>query len=339
MKRSTSVALVCLALTGACSKVKDFEKKTASMEKTTKEMSGTTNEMKATTTTMYRQIRSKEAEETRERKWKEIRDKNNEMGEKFAAAAVYFKSFEFQLWNDNEKYDDAESREVLFLDAANEFTRRICDIYPDVNTKKMSPSKEGKRHNAEKAFYAIAATLHFNHSYQEGLEKAQGTKLVSFYDLMKRSLIKDLNGEHLEEHEQVLVSGMNKEIMIELLKARVDILAALAVKDLTDKRDMTLGQKAKALLFKITGGRLGSIDLPETFDKANEATKLTVETRLNEAVKVRNFLREIGISKNVEKTIKSAIQNIDFNEKNPQSKKGDDKRKNQIKTLISRILE
>lgn len=340
MKSSVLLTIIFLSLVvGGCSKVKDFEEKTKSMEQTTKEMSGTTNEMKSTTTTMYQQIRSKEAEDTRTKKFEALMDSKNDMGAKFASAAVYFKSFEFQLWNADVKYDDAESRDILFLDATNEFTRRICDIYEDVNTRNMSPTKEGKRYNAEMAFYALAATIHMNHHYQEELVKNKNVKAVSFYDLVKNSLLKDINGQHQEEHEITLMAGMNKEIMIELIKARVDILSALALKDLTDKRNMTLGQKAKALIFKITGGRLGSIDLPETYDKANEATKITIESRLDGALKARNFLREIGINKEMEKTLKSALTYIDFNEKNNSADKVDDKRKEKIHTLVTGLLE
>jgi hypothetical protein len=338
MKGTTTIALLTLALTSGCSKVKDFENKTASMEKTTKEMSSTTNEMKSTTTTMYQQVRSKEAEDTRSKKFDLLLNEDNNFGAKFAASAVYFKSFEFQLWNADVQYEDAHSREELFLDAVNEFTRRVSDIYEEIDTHKMSPTKTGSSHNFEMAFYSLGATMHFNHAFQEDLARDKNIPTISFYDLVKKSLLKDLNGQSLEDYEVTLVSGMNKEIMIELIKARVDILTALALKDLTDKRNMTIGQKAKALLFQITGGRIGAIDLPETYDSTNTATKMTVETRLEGAMKARNFLKEIGVSKDLEKTLSSALFNIDFNEQNPKPSKVQDKHKDNIKFLINNLL-
>src|SRR5688500_16525815 len=115
MRNLSSITLLCLLMSSACSKLKEFEEKTDSMERTTRDMSSTTNEMKATTTTMYQQIRSKEAEDTRAKKFETLTNPEKDMGEKFTAASIYFKSFEFQLWNDNVKYEDAKSREILYL--------------------------------------------------------------------------------------------------------------------------------------------------------------------------------------------------------------------------------
>jgi hypothetical protein len=340
MVRIKIALFTCLAFSGACSKVKDFEDKTKSMERTTRDMSSTTTQMRGTTTTMYQQIRSKEAEDTRAQKFDQLLDRTKKMGEKFTAAAVYFKSFEYQLWNADVQYDDAESREVLYLDAANEFTRRISDVYEEINLDKMDPTKSGRSHNSEMAFYALAGAMHMNHHFQEELVKNKpNLEAVSFYDLIKKALLRDMQQKRLAEHEIVLMSGMNKEIMIELIKARVDIIAALAVKDLTDMRDMTIGQKAKAALFRLTGGRLGTIDLPETFDRANDATKETIEIRLDAANNARKFLREIGVQKNVERTIKSALSNIDFNENREVADDASDRRKENVRRLIGEILD
>ena len=128
--------------------------------------------------------------------------------------------------------------------------------------------------------------------------------------------------------------------MSELMRARVDITGALALKNLTDKDEMALGQKAKGLIFKITGGKLGSIDLPETYDKSNETTKEFTETYLDAAVKAKMFLREIGVEKSLEKTLKSAYKNIDFNEKKQtEAEKAQvDEKKDNIKKLINDLM-
>lgn len=337
MKHSIYFLLITLFIFSSCSKVKEFENKTASMEKTTKEMSSTTNQMKSTTTTMYQQIRSKEAEDTRASKFEDLLNDEKNFGEKFTAAGVYFKSFEFQLWNPNVNYEDVSNREDLFLDAANEFTKRISDIYEEINVNSMSPTKTGKSKNEEMAFYSLAATMHFIHSHQQDLADKNNLDSISLYDLIKGALLKDINHDNLSEYEIVLLSGINKEIMIELIKARVDILSALALKDLTDKRKMSFGQKAAAFFFKISGGRIGTIDLPEVYEKSNEATKITVANRLEGAMKARNFLKEIGVSKDLEKTLRSAFSNIDLNNSDERSKAEDDYRKN-IKFLINNLL-
>lgn len=337
MKKS-SIALACLLLTTACSKVKELDQRTESMEKTTKEMSGTTGAMKETTSTMYQQIRSKEAEDTRDEKFNVLMKKEADSGERVTAAGVYFRSMEFQLWNNNGSFDNKGALQGYYLDAANEFTRRILDLYEKINLKKMSPTKNNKM---DMSFYALAAAVHMNHHYQEELAKNKKTVPTSMYDLIKNALIKDYENKRLLEHEEVLVSGINREIMIELLKARVDMLSALALKNLTDKRDMTLTQKAKGLLFKLTNGSLGTIDLPEVYGTSNEASKIYVEKYLDGALKAKKFLETIGIEKELEKTLKSAYENIEFNDKIPASAEKEetlDNKKEVIRGLINDLL-
>lgn len=337
MKKSL-IVLASLILSCGCSKVKELDKRTENMEKSTEKVSAVTDEMKETTTVMYQQIRSKEAEDTRDEKFAILMSEEAEIGTRITAAGVYYKSMEFQLWNDNDSFDNKDALDVLYVDAANEFTRRMCDLYPKVNVKKMSPTKNDKM---EMSFYALAAAIHMNHGFQDEVAKSKNFETKSMYDLVKKALLKDKQNKPLKEHEEILVNGQNKEIMIELIKARVDILSALALKNLTDKRDMTLGQKAKALLFKVTGGALGSIDLPELYDVSNDTTKNYTEKYLDGAVKARDFLREIGVEKKLEKTLKSAFKNIDFNEKklSEEEKQKVDGRKEAIKALINTLVE
>lgn len=336
--KTSSVLLACLLLSTACSKVQELDKRTENMEKSTEKVSAVTDDLKETTTIMYQQIRSKEAEDTRDEKFEILMSKEADMGTRITAAGVYFKSMEFQLWNDNDTFDSKDALDVLYLDAANEFTRRMCDLYDRVNVKKMSPTKNNEM---ELSFYAVAAALHMNHTFQDEVAKSKNFEATSMYDLIKKALLKDLNRKPLKEHEEILVNGINREIMIELIKARVDILSALALKNLTDKRDMTLGQKAKGLLFKISGGAFGSIDLPEVYDLSNDTTKNYVEKYLDGAVKAKNFLKEIGVEKKLEKTIRSALKNIDFNEKKltEEEKQKTDDRKEAIRGLINNLMD
>jgi hypothetical protein len=240
---------------------------------------------------------------------------------------------EFQLWNNNETYDNNEVLKDYYLDAANELTRRMTDLYEKIDTKKMSPTKDNKM---EMSFYALSATMHMNHTFQDELAKSKKIEVVSMYDLIKKALIKERDHRVFLPHEEVLMSGINKEIMTNLIKARVDIYSALALKNLTDKRDMTLGQKAKGLIFKITGGRLGSIDLPEVFDKSNDATKIYIEKYLDGALKAKIFLKDIGIQKKLEKTLFSAFKEINLTEKSIDSS---DERRIKIQSQIDQLLK
>jgi hypothetical protein len=214
----------------------------------------------------------------------------------------------------------------------------MCDLYEKIHLDKMSPTKNNKM---DMSFYALSVAIHMNHSFHDLVAKSEGKEALSMYDLVKNALIKDKNGKRLREHEEILLNGINKEILIELIKARVDMLSALALKNLTDKRDMTLGQKAKALLFKVSGGRWGDIDLPEVYDKSNEATKIYTEKYLDGAVKAKQFLVDIGVEKQLEKTVKSALKGIDLNESEDSgsTSKDLDMHRQQIKAYIVELLK
>jgi hypothetical protein len=207
----------------------------------------------------------------------------------------------------------------------------------------MSPTNDGKKHNAEQAFYALAATMHMNHHYQEELIDSNAEiQAISFYDIVKNALKKDSDGEAMADYEEVLVSGMNKEIMIELIKTRVDMISALGLKNLTDKRNMTLSQKIKAALFKLSGGKLGSIELPETFSKSNEPTKKQTIKYLEAATTAKEFLHYIGVDKELEKTLKSAYSKIslgDENQEQSETKDEADMKKAQIRSLIDGLIQ
>jgi len=209
----------------------------------------------------------------------------------------------------------------------------MIDLFERVNPKKISPINPGKM---EMSFFSLAVTIHMNHHFQEEAVKAKNISTISFYDLIKKALTKEKEGKSLLAHEEVLLNGHNREMLIELIKARVDMFSAMALNNLTDKDNMTLKQKTKALVFKITGGRLGSIDLPETYEKSNEATKVFVEKYLDQALKAKLFLREIGIEKSLDKTLKAAFKEIDLNERSP--KDSTDERRNNLRTLIKGLI-
>lgn len=311
--KTSSIVLACLLLTGACSKVKELDKRTQNTEKSTERISKVTDDLKETTTIMAQQI----AEEGREEKFQVLMNKEADMGARLNAAQGYIKSVEVQI----SRSEDEDARENV----AKEFTLRMIDLYSKINPHKMSPLKDNNKF--EMSFYAIAASLN------------KDSKQTSFYGLITESLRKEHQRDRLLAHEEILVNGINKEIMIELIKARVDITSAMALKNLTDDRELTLGQKTKAMIFKITGGRLGSIDLPETYNKSNEATRGMTEKYLTSSVKSRHFLNEIEVSKGLEKTMKSAFSKIDFNEGSSKEKLGPDQRKEQIRSLINDLLK
>lgn len=345
MKKS-SIVLACLLVTGACSKVKELDKRTESMEKATEKVSTVTNEMKATTDSMYLQLRSGNSLTTRNQEFDKLMSDQEHVliRTRIAAACGFFKAFEYQLWTDNQTFDDERARQIMYVDAVNEFTRRAGDLYEIIDTKKMSPTNQSAKYKNELAFYAIAISLHLNHHYQDEVVR-QDSKLQthSVYDMMKKALLKEKNKRMMDEHEDILLNGTNRELLIELIKARVDIMTALALGNLTDKRDMTLGQKAKGALFKITGGWIGKIELPETYVGMNDSTKMWTEKYLDAALESRDFLKSIGEKKTLEKTLKSAMKEIDFDEKKltkeEKAKQTAEGKKETIRNMINQLLE
>ncbi len=345
MKRS-SVILACLLVTGACSKVKELDKRTESMERSTEKVSAVTDEMKATTEVMYQQLRSGNSLTTRNQEFDKLMSDEEHVliRTRIAAACGFFKAFEYQLWSDNQTFDDERARQIMYVDAVNEFTRRSGDLYELIDTKKMSPTNQSKKHKNELAFYAIAATLHLNHHFQdEVVRQASKLQTNSIYDMIRKALTKEKNKRLMDEHEEILLNGLNREVVIELIKARVDIMATLALGNLTDKRDMTLGQKAKAGLWKITGGWLGKVELPEKYNGMNDSTKMWTEKYLNAALEARDFLRTIGEKKSLEKTLKAAMKEIDFDDKKlsdeEKAKQKADGKKETIRNMINQLLE
>lgn len=316
--------LLCLS---ACSKVEELDKRTKTMADTTTEMSDTTKKMAETTdemndvtSHMYPQIRTKETEDTRNKKMQLILDKQSGMGARIAASAIYFQSFEFQFWNNNKTYDTPEVRERLFVDAANEFFRRATDIYNRIDVEKLSPTlddPEGRSN--EMAFLALSVAMHMVNHHQEQIHKdtKQTFEIKSFYDLMKSALIKDKLGQELTESEAIFVTGTNKEISIQLLKARSNMLLALAVSYMIDLREIdqaSLSEKGSALLAKLSNGKFGKVKLHSLFEKSNMSTKKEILKRLEASKSTLALLNQIGQAIKWDPTIQNIVSNLVFDD-------------------------
>ncbi len=318
----TSLFLVIsLALAVGCSK----EVKKGQDKETAQKL----QEMQNTATAIYQKETNED--QTAHNHFLTLMDESQDFGVKMLEASKYFLSMEFQLWAGSKTPNKFKTIEVMYDDAALDFTRRMVDLYKEINPKKISPNHEGKKNNEALAFYALAATV------------SERSGPVSFYDLIKRALIKDLNGKPLQRHEDTLVSSINKEIMVELIRARVDILANIALRDLTSSKDLSLREKSESFLYNLSGGRWGKIELPETFDKANDATKNAILKNLEAAVAAKNFLLELGVKKPLNKKLKEIYSHIDFNEKKKVAGNAPvpalDEKKESIRIAINALLE
>lgn len=215
--------------------------------------------------------------------------------------------------------DSIEKKEML----TEEFSLRLNDIYSQVNFKRLNPLKV--KGHYESSFYAVAATI-------DG----------QFYNILKSALKKDNLGSEVKYYEENLITQDSRQMMIDLIQARVDILSVFALQNLTDKKKMSFWQKTKSFAFSISGGLFGSIEYPETYAKASEATKNEIEDHLVKAVESKNFLKEIGIQKKLNKKMRSAYKRIDFGDKKSDANNKDDvaidQRKELIRSQINSLL-
>jgi len=267
-----------------------------------------------------------------------LKSRKERFAVKIKAAAVYFKTFGIRIWTKTRNFTTNQAREVSTLGAINELTQIIGEIHKKINIKKMSPTAKGRRHRDEQAFYAVSVTMHMNQHYKEELIDTKASlKANSFYDVLKDALKKDYNSEVLNEYEETLVSISNREMMIDLIKARIDMFSALALDNLTDENEMNLSQNVDAALFKISDGKYGEIEIPENFNNVDEATKIQTLGYLEAALEAKDFLHSIGIEKQLEKKLKSAYSNIEL--ENDEQLTETAQEKEEIKKLINELLE
>ncbi len=288
---------------------------TLAMKDITEGMSETTNEMRDTTTHMYTQIRTKESEDTRAKKMTTVQSDNAGMGEKIAAAAVFFKSFEYQLWTSNGTYDVQRVRDSLFLDAVNEFYKRMSDLYNAADLEDMTPlNQESEDYNDDMAFYAMSVALHENVHHQEELNRNTENEfeVKSFLDLIDGALTKEAEGrsDELKEYEDVILAGENRDITIKLLQARFNMIIALVAKDAATKEEMSFSEKVKGLGFQITGGAFGSLKLKSTFATSNASTKRDLLKKLDGAMCTADMLKKIGVEVEFDESLKSVFDNL-----------------------------
>lgn len=341
-----SLMLSCLILVSACSKNSKQDKRTVTLEKTTETISDEIINTQDSLNKTFQQIRSSHAQMTRNQEFNQLmsEEKHIQLKTRMGAACAYLKNFEYQLWTGKQISDDEAGRTIMYVDAVTEFTRRASDLFELVNIKSMSPINQSRKYKNEQAFYALASCLHVSHHYQdEIIGQKSDLQNNSIYGMVKSALVKEKDRKSLEEHEDVLMNGSNKTLMIELIKARIDIMTTLALSNLTNKNDMNFGQKTKAALFKISGGLIGNIDLPENYNSLNDTTKDSVEQYLDVALEAKIFLQQIDVNKSLEKTLKSAMKEIDFDEKKLSAKEREkqsrDGKKENIRMKINQLLK
>lgn len=301
---------LCLSFLISFSSCSKKENKKSTLDSRTEEI---TKEM----TVIQKQLEIVQ-EKTRDDKYNILMDSRMGLHSKITASNDIM-----EIMNDLMTIDPIKS-ELIYEDMAEEFSLRLRDIHSQIKFKNLNPLKDNGHFG--NSFYAVAATLN-----------------GSMSELIKRALKKDKTGKELNHAESVIVLHENKEMMTDLLEAKVDILSAFALQNLTDKKKMNFWQRTKSFAFTISFGLVGAIDYPETYAEANEATKNKIEDHLSKAVDAKKLLVEIGVNKKLSKRMNSAFKEISFGEKKKKKdetaeEKEIDARKELIKGLINQLV-
>jgi hypothetical protein len=331
MKKLVSILMGTMLLV-SCSKVKELDERTESMTKTTEEMSGTTEDMKKSTNTLLKLQRQYSTADLRTKQSSRLDSKMTDMGDKLIAAKKMMLGYEYQLWNPSNEFDTIEYREHLLHDAVKEFMYKVSGLHDKLLEKnfwgktkleRMSPlnlkqDRKGRnKNNIEMIFYALGTSMHFNNVFQEKMiEELNDSRMeeISMYDLVKTALIKDFENDQLTVAEQEVVTGEFRQAAIDLLKARYNMLIALAVKNLSTQKGMKFGDKVNALIFKATKGGLGKLKLYSIFEESNLPTQKDINKKLEGAIKTRKVLYAIGENVKIDKNLKSVLSNLVIDE-------------------------
>lgn len=293
-----------------------MEQTTTGMSNTTTQMSDTMDNMNENTTNMYLQIRQKEAADTRNKEMANLTDKYTDMGAKLTAGKKYFYSFEYQLWT-GRGVDNEEYRNELIEEAMEEFYRMLNDLYSDYEA--VSPVDIDSANIRTKAFYALATTMHFNNLHQvHNVKKYNKNNAVqveelSIYEILKSALAKYNNTEttlELTPAEVVAVRGFNIKITEALLNARMNFITALGVKDVVTKDHMSYGDMGRGLLYQMSRGRFGSLNLDSKFEVQNVYTQADVRKKLDGALKTKKIIVESNFIARLDGKISSIIKNL-----------------------------
>lgn len=339
MKKSLSVILLSSMLTSSCF-ITEMKENTENMHDLSQCMRNINS------ISMYKAMRSGASSETRNREWEELNgndEMSKGMGDKLKHAAIYFKAYEHQLFSAESCAEKEADRNDMYLNATQEFNKVMSDLYTSVQdefdengnykgnvlalTKVKRGGVRGKK-NDLMSFFAAATAMHSEHHFQGTVRRRKGEKHTSktMYQIIKTALEKDYNGKSTLVFEDELLAGYNKEMLVALVKARLNFISVLAIKYMTDKEQMTFGQKLKTLtdrFLNLVGIDVIDMEVPAVIEKANTSTTIKTVDYLEAALKVKSFLRTIGEEATLDEEVKeilSAIK-IDTSKMSTQSKK------------------
>lgn len=276
----------------------------------TEEVLDVSNQLRRNTGDLYHQARSKEAEETRQRARDALRLESS-FEEKITRAAIYHKSFEFQLWTNGNasERDDKKFREELMLESMEEFFRTVQSFYEEIGSDHdISPASTD---NAARALFALAVTMHELHHEQKRLVSTKSINEVTMLSMIENTLLKadklasgELSLGDFKAYEVAILE--NEPSARNLLRMRFDILSAMVLAKVSKINDPNQGTLAGLA----TQARLYLRSWDSQYPELNVAQKHQVETFLTEALRVKGILKKLKMDSTLESKLASIYGNM-----------------------------
>ncbi len=295
MNASTTFVLACLLLV-SCSKQSKPEDKSQQVRQIKNTESTISKDAEDE---LHKELHEEVSKEARENKFIEIVKAKAETGQRMNAkvlkARAYLAAYHFDLWNGSGKKGEREKRESLFSEPAAEFMEKIQRLTKKFDVNKISPMMDIKVQNDEFAYYALSIAAF---------------ESVDFKRVIESVFKAERENGVIEGHSEALIRGENKEAIFELMKARVNILAALALKTLVVDSSVSIDQHVIGLVSTTSFNKLKKLDVPEILKNNSQALSL-----LQAANTTKYYLDSLGIKMGLEKNLKKAFRKVSSSEK------------------------
>lgn len=260
------------------------------LAKKTDEMSDTTKGMAYQTQLLLRLARQGGAQETRREAMKLFISDDMPFEGRAVNAAVYFRSFEFQLFDESVdlKADgttiDEEYRSALFAAAGEELVFSVRRVAAG---PRPDPDPLSNKANMQ-ALFAMGGTMDQMNDLQHNLAERYGFQSRSVMDL----LVEALQSKAQADADPLSVPAyVNKILEYEdearyLFELRYNIYPAVVVDKLYDVSQMGLGDKLKMLLKKKLTVDLAKFNTSEI--------RMLTDKYIKGALQTRKFMADIG---------------------------------------------
>jgi hypothetical protein len=304
MKQATWLLMAAWLCSG-CGALSQMRQQMSNMSDTTQQMGHTTDEMNQRTALLQREQRQGVAQQTRGKALDDLmRDSALEL--KMKDAAVYFQSFEFQLW-ENILDDDEQNRQALLATGAEEFLLTFRGVMDGKYSDPDPASKDGRM----RSLLAFGATADQMNELQISASKRPrtGFKAVSMLDLITDALAAK---PALERNPGAdFPAYVGKVLFYEdeaayFLQIRHNIMAAMVVDKLAPMSQMSLGEKLSMILAALKIKKSWKAKL----ERVN-AVELSEMTRfLGDAEKARASLEGTGRKASLNSRIAHLLERV-----------------------------